>query len=75
MERMTAEEAGARLPELVRQLVSGEEIIIEIEEGALLTLRSHVSSGPFRKAGSARGQFWISDDFDEPLEDFAPYTK
>jgi hypothetical protein len=23
--------------------------------------------------GCAKGQFWMSDDFDEPLEDFAEY--
>lgn len=26
-----------------------------------------------RKAGSAKGMFVMSDDFDEPLEDFAEY--
>ena len=31
------------------------------------------SSGP--KAGSAKGKIKISDDFDEPLEDFVPYLK
>jgi hypothetical protein len=26
-----------------------------------------------RTSGSAKGQIWISPDFDEPLEDFEPY--
>ena len=26
-----------------------------------------------RKAGSAQGQVWMSDDFDHPLDDFAEY--
>jgi hypothetical protein len=25
------------------------------------------------KAGSAKGQIWMSDDFDAPLDDFADY--
>jgi hypothetical protein len=28
---------------------------------------------PYREPGFAKGEFRISDDFDEPLEDFAPY--
>ena len=27
------------------------------------------------KAGSAKGKVWMSPDFDEPLDDFAEYTK
>jgi antitoxin (DNA-binding transcriptional repressor) of toxin-antitoxin stability system len=26
-----------------------------------------------RKAGSAKGMVWMSDDFDEPLEEFKEY--
>lgn len=28
---------------------------------------------PYRRAGSAEGLVWMSDDFDEPLEDFKEY--
>jgi hypothetical protein len=28
-----------------------------------------------RKAGSAKGQVWMSPDFDEPLDEFAEYMK
>ena len=27
----------------------------------------------YRKAGKYKGQMWMSDDFDEPLEDFKDY--
>jgi hypothetical protein len=27
------------------------------------------------KAGSAKGQVWMSDDFDEPLEEFKEYME
>lgn len=30
-------------------------------------------SKPYRRAGSAQGLVWMSDDFDEPLEDFKEY--
>jgi hypothetical protein len=28
-----------------------------------------------RQSGSAKGQIWISPDFDEPLEEFEPYLR
>jgi hypothetical protein len=28
-----------------------------------------------RKAGSAKGLIWMSDDFDDPLEDFREYME
>jgi hypothetical protein len=31
------------------------------------------SSSKRRQSGSAKGQIWISPDFDEPLEDFEEY--
>jgi hypothetical protein len=31
------------------------------------------SSSKRRQSGSAKGQIWISPDFDEPLEDFQEY--
>jgi prevent-host-death family protein len=33
----------------------------------------HETKGPRRKAGSTAGKVMISDDFDEPLEEFADY--
>ena len=30
---------------------------------------------PNRQAGSAKGMVWMSDDFDEPLEEFKEYME
>jgi hypothetical protein len=38
--------------------------------------KAWVKPGPGepRKPGSAKGLIWMSDDFDDPLEDFAEYV-
>ena len=33
----------------------------------------HTDQKKEREFGCAKGQFWMADDFDEPLEDFADY--
>jgi hypothetical protein len=32
-----------------------------------------IEARPRRKAGSAKGQIWMADDFDAPLEEFKEY--
>ena len=34
-----------------------------------------VRNGVRRRSGSAKGKIFMSNDFDEPLEDFAEYTE
>jgi len=69
---------------LLNNLQPGEEIIITNEEKPafkLVPLNGHVhgetSEQPTkrkrRRAGTAKGNFWMSPDFNEPLEDFAEY--
>jgi hypothetical protein len=49
----------------------------EIPEGpAILTFTPKAMAQEQKKErefGCAKGQFWIADDFDEPLEDFKDY--
>ena len=64
-------EAKARLPALVRETLAGDEVIIARDNKPVVRL---VPVAPRRwKPGSAKGQIWMSDDFDEPLEDFKDY--
>ena len=64
-------EAKARLPQLVRETLSGDEVIIAKDNKPLVKLVPLSTGG--RKPGTAKGQIWMSDDFDAPLEDFEDY--
>jgi antitoxin (DNA-binding transcriptional repressor) of toxin-antitoxin stability system len=64
-------EAKARLPQLVRETLSGVEVIIARDNKPLVKLVS--LAGGRWKPGSAKGQIWMSPDFDAPLEDFEDY--
>lgn len=68
-------EAKARFSELVDKAVAGDEVIIARDNKPLLKLTPLGAGQKARKPGSAKGQVWISDDFDAPLPDFDPYTK
>lgn len=35
--------------------------------------QAHVEKNPPRQPGSAKGQVWIAEDFDAPLDDFRDY--
>ncbi len=55
---------GAQEGDIYRPYVTTEE---ELE-------RARKARGPIQP-GSAAGQIWMSDDFDEPLEDFKDYME
>ena len=64
-------EAKARLPSLVRETLAGTEVIIAKDNKPLVKLVP--LAGGRWKPGSAKGQIWMSPDFDAPLEDFKDY--
>ena len=66
-------EAKARLPSLVRETLSGAEVIIAKDNKPLVKLVPLSTPRGAWTPGSAKGQIWISEDFDEPLEDFEDY--
>ncbi len=63
-------EATQNLSDLIDAALRGEEITIS-KDGSLVKL---IPATPVKrypaKAGSAKGQVWISDDFNEPLEEY-----
>jgi prevent-host-death family protein len=73
MERVDLKEARKHLFELVRRAADGEEVIISEENKPLAKLVSAVPPARQRQFGSAKGLIVMSDDFDEPLEDFREY--
>ena len=63
-------EARTHFSALVRRALAGEEIIIARNNKPLLRLAPLDASRQPRQPGSARGQVWMSEDFEEIPGDF-----
>jgi prevent-host-death family protein len=73
MAQFNIAEAKARLSELVERALAGDEVILARDNRPLARLVPLGHGEQPRKPGSARGQIWISDDFDDPVPDFDRY--
>ncbi|VEN74242.1 Type II toxin-antitoxin system prevent-host-death family antitoxin [Candidatus Desulfarcum epimagneticum] len=69
--RVDITKAGNRLQELISQSVGGKEVVITRNGQPVVKLLP--LDRRKRRFGSARGLIKMSDDFDEPLEDFRDY--
>jgi len=72
MHQIELEKAKEQIASLFQTALDGEEIVITQNEQPVLKLVP-ISAKPRRQSGSAKGLITMSDDFDEPLEDFAEY--
>lgn len=69
-------EAQSRLAELIEKLVPGEEVIIAQDKKPVARLTAAEPAGKAkRQFGSARGKIIFHPGWDDPSEDFGPYTK
>ena len=75
MNQINIEEAKINLPELIDAAINGEEIVIAKDEQHVVKLVPISRVKPRPQFGSAKGLIAISDDFDEPLQDFAEFEK
>ncbi len=76
MKQVTIHEAKTHLSRLIQEALKGEQIIIARGSTPLVELRVLPSARPRRTPGVFAGlDFWMSEDFDEPLEDFKEYTR
>lgn len=73
MSRIDVDQAKRRLEELIEEALRGEEVIITRGDGASFKLVPTPPEEPRPRFGSAKGQVWMSDDFDAPLDDFEDY--
>jgi antitoxin (DNA-binding transcriptional repressor) of toxin-antitoxin stability system len=80
--QVTVAEAQKRLPELLALVEAGECVEIYPESGESFALvhrpkhdRETATWPGYPKAGSLKGKIWMSDDFDEPLEEFREYME
>ncbi|MGO8947115.1 MAG: type II toxin-antitoxin system Phd/YefM family antitoxin [Ktedonobacterales bacterium] len=75
MQQVTPEEAGAYLRDLIKAALEGETVIITQDAEHQVQLVPITRSTHDRVAGSGKGTFTMSDDFDAPLPDFEEYTQ
>jgi prevent-host-death family protein len=75
MLQVNIHEAKTNLSKLIPKVVDGEEVIIAKGNKPLVKMTIIDELKPKRKLGTAKGKIKISDDFDEPLEDFKEYMR
>jgi len=73
MQYFNVAEAKARLSQLVRKALDGEDVIIAENNRPLVKLVPVRRRVRRRHPGLAKGQVTISKDFGEPLEDLKGY--
>ncbi len=73
MQQVALKEAETRLAELIGMVAGGEEVVITKDDGSGFKIIPFFYKRPYPKFGSAAGLIEMSDDFDEPLEDFGEY--
>ena len=70
MQLVNIHEAKTRLSQLLEQVQSGDEIVIAKAGNPIARLTPYTP--PKRRIvppGSMKGEIWIADDFDEPVND------
>jgi antitoxin (DNA-binding transcriptional repressor) of toxin-antitoxin stability system len=75
MYQIELDKAKADVATLIQTALNGEEVIITQNDEPVLKLVRIVASKPRRRSGSAKGLIAMSEDFDEPLEDFREYME
>jgi antitoxin (DNA-binding transcriptional repressor) of toxin-antitoxin stability system len=73
MYSVTADEAKSRLDELLTAALQGEAVFMSQDSDHIVQLVPITHTKRSRLAGSGKGTFTMSDDFDAPLADFAGY--
>ena len=73
MHQVNIHEAKTHLSKLIQETLDGEEVIIAKGNKPVVKLVSIQSQPKERKLGLAKGQIQMTDDFDDPIDDFEPY--
>ena len=73
MHQITVEDAKSNLPDLIDTAINAEEVVITKDAQHIVKLVPVSQAKPRPQFGSAKGLISMSDDFDEPLKDFAEY--
>lgn len=89
MQQIDLDKAKDQMAELIQSALDGEEVVITENGRPVLKIvpvldvggptglfrREQPVTKPRRQSGSAKGSISMSDDFDEPLEDFTEYMQ
>lgn len=75
MHKVNIHEAKTHLSRLIQEVLEGKEVIIAKKNKPLVKLVLMTEAKTKRQLGSAKDLISISEDFDEPLEDFKNYMK
>lgn len=69
-------EAKTQLSKLIQAAVNGKQVIIARDNKPIVRLEVLPEARSHRKIGNAKGLILsMSDDFDEPLDDFKEYVE
>lgn len=75
MSTVTIHEAKTHLSRLINRVLRGEEVIIARGKKPLVKIIALKDESARRELGHAKGKIHISDDFDQPLDDFNEYMQ
>ncbi len=75
MHQVSSEEAKTVLDDLIAEALKGEAVYISANGQQVVQLVPVGQPKRRPKFGSAKGLIVMSDDFDEPLEDFKEYME
>lgn len=75
MVMVTIKEAAAQLEQLFESALKGETVVIVGDDQQQVELVVKEKEIKKRQFGSGKGLIWMSDDFDDPLDDFAEYME
>jgi len=73
MHQVNIHEAKTYLSKLIQEAMTGEDVIIAKDNTPVAKLVALPNKKIQRQLGTAKGKMVMADDFDEPLDDFAPY--
>lgn len=71
IQQIELSEAKLHLAELIKEAIGGKEIVITENNLPLVMLVRVSSAQADLPLGTARGQVWMSDDFNESYEEYS----
>ncbi len=75
MQRIDIDQTKNQFEKLLQAALNGDEVIITQNNEPILKLVRVTQAKKRRQSGTAKGLIKMSDDFDEPLDDFREYMQ
>ena len=73
MQAIPIHEAKTQFSRLIARVEAGEEVVVRRGSKPVAKIIAYSEPDVPRRPGALRNQIRIGDDFDAPLEEFAPY--